>query len=219
MPTIEQIRAARALLDWSQSDLADQAGLSQTGIARIENGTNQPNTQTLNKIKGAFEDADIEFLGTSGVRKTTGEIKVFKGAEGFRRFMNDVYERSKIIGGDICLFNGVPAYFYKWLGEEWYNAHAKRMSELKNLKAKIIVKEGEELLIASNFAEYRWFPKEMFHEKTLYAYGDSLGFLSFTEDDVHIRVIKQADLADSFRILFNIAWDSVAIVPSQRKTA
>ena len=50
MPTIEQIRAARALLDWSQSDLADKAGLSQTGIARIENGTNQPNSSTLEKI-------------------------------------------------------------------------------------------------------------------------------------------------------------------------
>ena len=36
MPTIEQIRAARALLGWSQSDLADRADLSQTGIALFD---------------------------------------------------------------------------------------------------------------------------------------------------------------------------------------
>ena len=97
MPTIEQIRAARALLDWSQSDLADHAGLSQTGIARIENGTNQPNSSTLNKIKAAFENADIEFLGPSGLRKKTGEIKTYRGMEGFRTFMNDVYETIKLL--------------------------------------------------------------------------------------------------------------------------
>ena len=56
MPTIEQIRAARALLGWSQSDLADRADLSQTGIARIENGTNKPNSKTLEKIKAALRN-------------------------------------------------------------------------------------------------------------------------------------------------------------------
>lgn len=219
MPTIEQIRAARALLDWSQSDLADHAGLSQTGIARIENGTNQPNTQTLNKIEAAFKNADIEFLGSSGLRRTSGESRTYKGTEGFRSFMDDVYEKSRDIGGDICLFNGMPSYFHKWLGKEWYDNHAKRMIELKDLSAKIIVKEGEDLFIAHDFAEYRWFPKQMFHEKTLYAYGDTIGFISFSEDAVNIRTIKQADLADSFRVLFDIAWDNVAIVPPEKETA
>jgi transcriptional regulator with XRE-family HTH domain len=219
MPTIEQIRAARALLDWSQSDLADYAGLSQTGIARIENGTNQPNTSTLNKIRAAFEGADIEFLGTSGVRKTTGDFKLFKGTDGFRKFMDDVYERSKLIGGDICLFNGMPSQFIKWLGEDWYAFHAKRMAEIKELKAKIVVMDGETQFIANSFAEYRWFPKDMFHEKTVYTYGDSIAFLSFSNDDVQIRVIKQQDLADTFRILFNIAWENIAKKPSNKSVA
>lgn len=217
MPTIEQIRAARALLDWSQSDLANYAGLSQTGIARIENGTNQPNSQTIAKITAAFENADIEFLGNSGVRKTSGELHVLKGSEGFRSFMNDVYEKSKTVGGDLCLFNGVPAYFYKWLGEEWYASHARRMSEIPNFRAKIIVKEGEELFIASNFAEYRLFPENMFHEKTVYVYGNTLAFISFSEHDVIIHTIKQTELAESFRILFNVAWEKVAIQPSTKE--
>ena len=89
MPTIEQIRAARALLGWNQHDLANKAGLSQTGIARIENGTNQPNSKTIEKISTAFDDADIEFLGDAGLRKKSGEIKIFEGVDGFRQFMND----------------------------------------------------------------------------------------------------------------------------------
>ena len=218
MPTIEQIRAARALLDWSQSDLADHSGLSQTGIARIENGTNQPNSRTLQKIEAAFESAQIEFLGSSGLRKKSGEIRVLRGQEGFRLFMDDVYEKARDIGGEISLFNGIPKNFHKFLGKEWYENHSKRMSEIKDrFTFRIIVKEGEELLIANTFAEYRWFPEGLFREKTFYAYGNSLAFMSFTDDDVEIRILPQSEFADSFRVLFNIAWDHVALIPSKER--
>ncbi|MCK6417629.1 MAG: helix-turn-helix domain-containing protein [Alphaproteobacteria bacterium] len=211
MPTIEQIRAARALLDWSQSDLADRAGLSQTGIARIENGTNQPNSSTLAKIEAAFEKGSIEFLGLSGVRLKTGEIKTFRGQEGFRAFMDDVYETARDKGGEICLFNGVPRFFSKFLGEEWYQMHSARMQQIKDkFTFKIIVREGDEHTIAQGFAEYRWFPENLFNERTFYAYGDRLAFMNFSDDNVTIRVLPQEEFADSFRVLFNIAWDNIA---------
>lgn len=215
MPTIAQIRAARALLDWSQADLADKAGLSQTGIARIENGTNKPNSQTLNKIQAAFESAEIEFLDESGVRKKSGEIKTFRGMEGFRTFMDDVYETAKRLGGEICIFNGKPADFIKHLGAEWYEMHSQRMNAIKsNFIFKIIIREGQKDFIAGGFAEYRWFPDSASKQKTFYAYGDRLAFIAFEEDDVTIQVMTQADLADGFRVLFDIGWDNVAIKPN-----
>lgn len=213
MITIEQIRAARALLDWSQSDLAEYAGLSQTGIARIENGTNQPNSKTLKKIMSAFDAADIEFFGTTGLRKRTGEIKVLNGTEGFRAFMDDVYLAAKNHGGDICLFNGIPDTFYKWLGKDWYHdVHAPRMAEIKNnYKFKIIIGEEHDHFMASDFAEYRLFPQSMSNDKTIYAYADKLAFFYFAENDLRIQVLTNAkDFADSFKILFDIAWENFA---------
>jgi transcriptional regulator with XRE-family HTH domain len=90
MLTIDQIRAARALLDWSQQDLAEHADLSQTGIARIENKTNKPNSKTLQKIESAFDRADIEFIGTSGLRKRRGQIRTLKGAEGLEELTEEI---------------------------------------------------------------------------------------------------------------------------------
>ena len=212
MPTIAQMRAARALLDWSQSDLADKAGLSQTGIARIENGTNQPNSSTLEKIGAAFDAADVEFIDDSGVKKRTSEIKTVSGSEGFKQLMNDVYDAAKAGDTNICLFNGIPAEFKKWLGEEWYQMHADRMEALNTgMALKIIVEEGEKALIANNFAEYRWFPHNLFNEKTFYAYGTKLAFMDFDNDDVTIRIMEQSEFSESFRVLFNIAWDNVAV--------
>ena len=61
-----QIRAARALLNWSGADLADKVGLSRNTIAKIEQNDSIPSIrlQTMLDLKRVFEDADIEFIGT-----------------------------------------------------------------------------------------------------------------------------------------------------------
>lgn len=42
-----QIRAARALLDWSQGELAERSGVSKQSVTRIENGTMDPRFSTM----------------------------------------------------------------------------------------------------------------------------------------------------------------------------
>ena len=216
MLTIEQIRAARALLGWSQSDLAERADLSQTGIARIENGTNRPNSKTLQKIHEAFDQEDIEFLGVSGLRKKTGDVKLYKDSRGFRDFTDDVYQVTAKTGGEICLHNARPQNWYKWLGEEWYENHAQRMSALENdFEVRITAEYGNPLFIASDFAEYRWIPEDLFTEQSFYAYGNKLALMHFEEDSVKIHVLDNMQFAKGFRALFNIAWEHVAMIPGQ----
>ena len=62
----EQIRAARALLDWSAKDLATASGVSPATLQRIEraHGAPQSHTRTLADLKRALEAAGIEFVGT-----------------------------------------------------------------------------------------------------------------------------------------------------------
>lgn len=211
MPSIAQIRAARALLDWSQSDLADHAGLSQTGIARIENGTNQPNSRTLEKILGAFENADIEFIDDTGVRKKSGEVKTLRGVEGLKTFMNEIYHYACNTGGEFCLHNADPDNWHKWLGQDWFNMHAERMADIGDkISFKITCGEGMTTLISSSFAEYRWFPKDKFSDQSIYAFGDVLAFVTFGNDQVLVNILRNKDFADGFKVLFNVAWDNVA---------
>lgn len=212
MITIAQIRAARALLGWSQSDLAEYAGLSQTGIARIENGTNKPNSRTIDKIKAAFDHADIEFIEESGVKKRLSEVRIFEGVEGMRQFFNDLYQTAKDVGGDICLFNGMPSRLKEWLGDDWYDMHNKRMLKIKdNYSYKIIVKRGETNLPAQGYATYKFFPENLFNEKTIYMFGDKVYFRDRSnEKQIRLIRIEQAEIAKSMKILFDIAWEKVA---------
>jgi transcriptional regulator with XRE-family HTH domain len=74
LTTIRQIKAARALLGWSQSDLAHNSGISEPTIARLESVDGQlgGREETIRKIRAAFETRGIEFIegngGGSGVR-------------------------------------------------------------------------------------------------------------------------------------------------------
>ena len=68
-----QSRAARALLRWSATELADRSQISLSTIARIEASAGVPytSTRTLAAIEAAFAAAGIEFI-ESGVRLKTG---------------------------------------------------------------------------------------------------------------------------------------------------
>ncbi len=62
MITPRQIRAARALLDWSQQQLADKAIVSLNAVARLEKGIVDSRASTLLAIQKALVKAGIEFL-------------------------------------------------------------------------------------------------------------------------------------------------------------
>ncbi len=66
MITGSQIRAARALLNWSAADLAEKVAATRQTVFRLEQAEGVPSTkiQTILSIMSAFEDAGIEFIGT-----------------------------------------------------------------------------------------------------------------------------------------------------------
>lgn len=66
MITPDQCRAARGLVDWSQQQLADLAGVGVVTVRQLEAGTHVPRRATLNVIRGCFEAAGIEFIDENG---------------------------------------------------------------------------------------------------------------------------------------------------------
>jgi len=64
--TSEQIRAGRALLRLTITDLAKLANIGEATIKRIEAGSGLPsaNVRTIDSIIRAFQNAGVEFIGT-----------------------------------------------------------------------------------------------------------------------------------------------------------
>jgi transcriptional regulator with XRE-family HTH domain len=64
--TAAQCRAARALLDIRQPQLAASAGVSPTTIRDLESGKRTPIANNLAAIRAALEQAGVEFIAENG---------------------------------------------------------------------------------------------------------------------------------------------------------
>jgi len=66
--TLRALRAARALLDYSQADVATLAGVSRGMVIRIERGGKGVSVETVEKVRIAFEKEGVEFLPSTADR-------------------------------------------------------------------------------------------------------------------------------------------------------
>ena len=78
--TIEQIRAARALLGWSQTELAERAGLSLPTVKRVEINSNlRVSSVARQRLRVALEEGGVEFIDENGGGPGVRLRKVTKG--------------------------------------------------------------------------------------------------------------------------------------------
>jgi transcriptional regulator with XRE-family HTH domain len=67
LPTPEQLRAARGLLNWSRTDLARAAGVSAETVNRAEGlRKDQASADALAKVRAALEAAGVIFVDENG---------------------------------------------------------------------------------------------------------------------------------------------------------
>ena len=55
-----KIRASRGLLNWSQGELAERAGVSKQSVTRIEAGTMDPRFSTMTALNEAIRSTGVE---------------------------------------------------------------------------------------------------------------------------------------------------------------
>jgi transcriptional regulator with XRE-family HTH domain len=93
--TPAQCRAGRALIDWSQQQLADASLVGNATIRNFESGRSDPQNSTLAALQRALEAAGVEFTNGEqpGVRLKAGrkppstakpEFTPYRGEEGIQ---------------------------------------------------------------------------------------------------------------------------------------
>lgn len=62
--TAAQCRAARALINWSQDDLAKASKVGRATLANFESEKSTPYERTLRDIQSSLEEAGVIFIDT-----------------------------------------------------------------------------------------------------------------------------------------------------------
>jgi DNA-binding XRE family transcriptional regulator len=79
--TPAQLRAARALLDWSRAKCGEIVGISRETVKNIEQGKFVPTAATVEKIVKSFSDFGVEFVFQHGVSLRNAPLQA-SGSDG-----------------------------------------------------------------------------------------------------------------------------------------
>jgi transcriptional regulator with XRE-family HTH domain len=196
MISSRQIRAARALLNWTQSDLAKASGLHINAVNKIENENGAPRTATLARLHAVFETSNIRFRGLRGVevREDVFEIQRFEGVDAIRRMTDDIIsivrgKQDEVLNciADEYLFNSTDSKQV-----ERYFAHKRKTG----FRERYIVHRNSKPFRGKDAAYYRWLPDEAMGKVSYFVYADRVAMVQWQVRQ--ILVIKNAALAETF---------------------
>ncbi len=210
MITIEQIRAARALLNWSQEELASAAVISKPAVANLERGSAQPRTETLNAIQKALEDGGMEFLDNTGVRLRGEKLNVqaFEGKNAIFRLWDDQFETLHHNGG-VRMFFGIDEKNIDHLvGQKTFRNMMEKFHK-NNITSKLLIREGDTYFVEP-VSHYRWISNELFEQIPFCVYGNKYA-INITSPHQQIIIIESKTIAESYRKQFEHIWENAKI--------
>ena len=200
-----QLRAARAMLDWKTSDLAEMSGVALNAINKIERSKVLGRRDTMEKLQKVFEGAGLEFLPDSGVRMKNRIVITYAGEDCFKNLMVDVYETLQSTGGEFLVAHLEEGLAKQSLNEDFMREQIHKRKET-NISCRMLVRADDPNLVPP-YDTYRAIPDEFFSPYPFCMYGSKLALVSW-KPSPQVIIIDDERFAESARKLFEIAWIS-----------
>ncbi len=196
-----QIKAARALLDWSRDDLAKQSGVHRQTLLAIENGgTDNPHKTTMNEIINAFDRNGVEFKEDGAVKKQN-TLTIIKSPDAFSKLMDIAYHILKEEDIKEVLFGFANN---KASSEEIIQSQI-RMRDNLNVRFRFLVKQNDTHL-RYPVSEYRYIPEEFFYPLPYVVFGNYFAIL--TENNKDVSLYDDIGLSQINRSQFEYMWSN-----------
>ncbi|MDD3181283.1 MAG: helix-turn-helix transcriptional regulator [Alphaproteobacteria bacterium] len=211
-----QIKAARALLDWSQESLSQATSLSIATVRKLECGSISPRQTTMFVIRNALEEAGIEFIDADGVRRRTEEVSVYRGVSGRKNFFADLYETARKAGSDIALIDTPDGSLTN--GEEAI-ALFKMIEENTASFVKCLLTSPINPVLESAQVEWRLISRNYIDPMPICICGDIFAMISGAKgEDVKIVTMRSLGAAHASRKQFFSIWEKATQIQAQGNT-
>jgi transcriptional regulator with XRE-family HTH domain len=198
--TSSQIRAGRALLGWSQQDLAARALITQVTVANIENDKTGGSRSSLKAIRVALENEGVNFV-ENGVVRTDDFLSVWAGEDAYLRLLDDIYFSLKENKGE-TLFMGA---------DERKNlpgvSDVIRKMKSAGIRLRIIIEE-DNYHILGDLDDYRQIPTRYFANAVSVIYGDKYAILVGTPETFRVCLVKNEAVLKAQRGVFDFFWEN-----------
>jgi transcriptional regulator with XRE-family HTH domain len=202
--SLAQIKAARALLDWTQDRLAKAAGLSLPGVNNLERGLTSPRKETLAAIETALDKAGIEFIDTTGVRLKTPDLKVeiIEGPDWLETYDRDIMAALHGPEDELVQVSRDERQWIIYAGvtNHLYVEHRKKTG----FRERLLVPDT--VAYITGLPEvYRTLDPALFGFINYQVYADRFALILW--DSRKVILTRSQTVADNFRAQFNWLWD------------
>lgn len=212
MISIPQIRAGRALLNWSQRQLAEAAGISQRNVHNIEAGLVVPRLPTIKAIQVALEKANIVFANnnTVSLQDEVFEVDRWEGTGSLEALVNELITNCRLGATEVLLCNTDERRFIENSTLEMKTRYFNALERL-GVKERCLIVHGDTVLFGKP-ESYRWMPKEYFGEVSYIICGALLAIIVW-QPFLRIVRIQNVAVTESFRRHFEGLWNVSTIPP------
>jgi transcriptional regulator with XRE-family HTH domain len=199
-----QIKAARAMLGWSQEEMAQASGLAVTTIRNIETG-NVPRGRTAEMLRKAVENAGLEFTNSQGVQRRK-DIDLFHGAESVGLLFEDIYRTIKANDGGELIAMLKSQQVLSQLCDQAGKLGTKN---LQSFPTKCLLFENKQSKIGLPLCQFRWLPPNSTAPAIYFVYGNKFVFVD-PEYKCGFRfvVMNSFSLVSSWRFHFLNLWNT-----------
>ena len=203
--SVDQIKAARSLLGWSQADLAKKSGYSLPAINNIERGLYEARSATMDDLIQTFEENGIEFIDGPGVRIETSafHIKAYEGEDALTILLNKMGLAFEKKEGELLL-SGLDENFLQQNNADDIKRLQMRLKNNPNVKVRILCYRKQSAgLTFSNF-EKKIVPDTV-PLISCAIYQDRVATVVM-KNPIHVAIMYNEILANEYTKYFNYIW-------------
>lgn len=203
----KQLKAAIALTGLMETEFADAADMRRATLSGILTGKSHPNDENLRRITDKLAKLGVELLPGGGVRPRQPFMAYYDGIDGWKQFSEDRYITALSDTREFLSCGGVRDGFITATGEDHFKMHTARMAALPHFKMRALRPLSHASSLVAPYTRYRGIPDEQFPASTFYVYGNKLAHIVH-KPDIHIYVIEDAEVANSYRGQFDVLWQN-----------
>ena len=198
------IRAARALLDWQQQDLAVAAKLSLSSVNKFERGLGKTRASTIQSMVRTLKAVGIDFPASGGVRHSEEILSIqrIKGDDFVEKLDEDIYTAVTKPGDEIYSCSADESQWFTPGIKETAERYYKWRSRL-GVKQLYLVPE-ENKVFESPKSHYRSLPPQLIGKIAFILYGDRVALVMWRKKQ--ILILRGQELIQPFREQFKFLW-------------
>lgn len=203
MIVVTQIKAARALLGWTQNDLAREAGLSLPAINNIERNLASPRKETLQAIENALVLGGVDFIAQSGVQLRPLELSIqtIEGPDWLNKYDEIIISEMKGPDDEIVQFSCDEQ---QWMVHgSTTNHHYFIHRDKVQFKERIVVPKSQSF-VTNLRSVYRCHHDDLFGQTNWQVFGPYVSHIVWMQQK--IVLIRSTALAETQRAMFEELW-------------